>query len=143
MKGLQPSNPTGALALVWFCCFVLALAVPLVLLLKASIENQAVLPAIEQISSLYAPHLGAVLAFYFATKPKTARRTKANAAPFIAAILVSFVWNAMIAGALLLVLFGTLTIDDALTFVTGAGPKLSWLVAPALGYFFAKPGDHT
>ena len=129
------------LALLWFSFFVVSLAIPLILLLRASIESPTLLPAIEQISSLYAPHLGAVLAFYFATKPRPGRRPRVNSGPFIVAILVSIVWNVVIVGALFVVPLGAMTIDDALTFVSGAGPKLSWLVAPALGFFFAKPGE--
>ena len=138
---MKQASPTAALALLWFSSFVLALGVPLLLLLKASIENQAALPAIEQVSALYVPHLGAVIAFYFAAKPRPGRKPKLMAAPFVAAMLGSLVWNAIVAGSLLLVPFGRLTIEDALAFVTGVGPKLSWLVAPALGYFFAKPSE--
>jgi hypothetical protein len=141
VKPHQPASRTAILALLWFSFFVISLAIPLALLLRASIETPTVLPAIEQISSLYAPHLGAVLAFYFATKPKPGRKPRVNSGPFVAAILVSLVWNVVVAGALLVVPFGKMSIDDALTFVGGAAPKLSWLVAPALGFFFAKPGE--
>jgi hypothetical protein len=138
----QSASFPGMLALVWFCCFVLSLAVPLTLLLRSSIEPPTVLPAIEQISALYAPHLGTVLAFYFGARAKVGRRQRLNFGPFVTALLVSTVWNVIVAGALLLAPIGRLTIDDALSFAGGVGPKLSWLVAPALGYFFAKPGEH-
>jgi hypothetical protein len=138
--GSSPSF-TATLALVWFGCFVVALAVPFLLLLSSSIEPPTLLPTLDQISALYAPHLGAVLAFSFALRAKAGRRPQARSGPFIAALLVSAVWNAVVAGTLLLVLVGQMRIEDALSFAAGAGPKLSWLVAPALGYFFAKPGD--
>jgi hypothetical protein len=141
VNALRSASAPGRLALVWFCCFVLSLAVPFILVLRSSIEIPTVLPAIEQISALYAPHLGTVLAFYFAARTKAGRRKRINFAPFVTALLVSAVWNAVVAGTLLLVPIGRMTIEDALAFAGGAGPKLSWLVAPALGYFFAKPGD--
>jgi hypothetical protein len=141
MKALQTVSAPGLLALVWLCCFVLSLTVLLILFLRSSIEIPTVLPAIEQISALYAPHLGAVIAFYFALRVKSGRKKQVHLPPFIAAILVSVVWNSVVAGTLFLTLIGKMNIEEALAFAGGAGPKLSWLVAPALGYFFAKPGE--
>ena len=138
---IEPASASATLALVWFCCFVLSLAVPLVLMLRDSIGSTTVPPAVEQISGLYAPHLGVVLAFYFAGRVKARRRKQVDYPPIIAAILVSVVWNLLVAGTLVLVLIGQLKIEEALAFAGGIGPKLSWLVAPALGYFFAKPGE--
>jgi hypothetical protein len=138
---IEPASASAALALVWFCCFVLSLAVPIVLMLRASIDSTTVAPAVEHISGLYAPHLGVVLAFYFAGRAKARRRKQVDYPPFVAAILISAVWNLLVAGTLVLVLVGQLNIEDALAFAGGIGPNLSWLVAPALGYFFAKPGE--
>ena len=142
MKPLEAASPSALLALVWFCFFVVALSVPAVLLLTSSIEHPAELPAIEQVSALYAPHLGAVIAFYFAAKSKTGPRKRTKSGPFVAAILVSLIWNLLVAGALILVPIGRMNIDDSLAFANGTGTKLAWLVAPALGYFFAKRGEH-
>jgi len=36
---------------------------------------------------------------------------------------------------------GLMPIEDALKTAGGAGSKLAWLVAPAIGYFFARPGE--
>jgi hypothetical protein len=141
MKPSSAAGVPGIVALVWFGGFVIALAIPFLLLFNSSVETSTLLPAVDQISTLYAPHLGAVLAFYFALRHKGGRRSKLKSAPFLAAIAVSILWNAVVAGALLLVPIGQMRIEDALSFAGGAGPKLSWLVAPALGYFFAKPGD--
>jgi len=138
----SPSVP-GILALVWFACFVVALMVPFLLLVTAGIDNSTLLPALDQISTLYAPHIGVVLAYYFAVRAKSARQPHAKSGPFVAALLASALWNALIVGSLLLVPTGILRIEAALSFVSGAGPKLSWLVAPALGFFFAKPGEPT
>jgi hypothetical protein len=143
MMSSRAASPSAVLALVWFCFFVVALSVPVVLLLTSSIEQATALPAIEQVSALYAPHLGAVIAFYFAAKSKTGARKRTNSGPFVAAILVTLVWNVLVGGALILVPLGRINIDDSLAFASGTGTKLAWLVAPALGYFFAKPGDHT
>jgi hypothetical protein len=142
MKSIREASTSAILALVWFCFFVLALSVPLILLLSSSIEQPAALPAIEQVSALYAPHLGAVIAFYFAAKSKAGPRKRTNSGPFVAAILVTIVWNVLVAGSLILVPFGRMNIDESLAFASGTGTKLAWLVAPALGYFFAKPGEH-
>lgn len=143
MNSLKAARTTSLLALVWFCFFVVALCVPLVLFLGSSIEQQSVLPAIEQVSALYAPHLGAVIAFYFATKTKRGAPKRTNSGPFVAAILVTLIWNVLVAGALVLVPLGRMNIDDSLAFASGSGTKLAWLVAPALGYFFARPGEHS
>lgn len=143
MISFRKASPSAVLALVWFCFFIMALAVPIILLLSAMIEQPTVLPAIEQVSALYAPHLGAVISFYFAAKSGAGARKRKDTHSFVAAILATLVWNLLVAGALALVPIGRMSIDDSLAFANGTGTKLSWLVAPALGYFFAKPGEYT
>ncbi len=143
MKFTSQLGMAGTLALVWFACFVVALALPFLLLVTASIDSSTLLPALDQISTVYAPHIGVVLAFYFAASPKGARRSRFKSGSFIAALLATGVWNALVVGSLLLVPLGVFRIEVALSFVGGSAPKLSWMVAPTLGFFFAKPGEAT
>jgi hypothetical protein len=138
---LSSASVPGLVALVWFGCSIIALGIPFLLLISSSVETPTLSAAIEQISTLYAPHLGAVLAFYFAVRHKAAPRYRFKSGPFIAAIAVSTIWNAVVVGTLLLVPLGKMRIEEALSFTSGTAPKLSWLVAPALGYFFAKPTE--
>jgi hypothetical protein len=141
MKSPSSVSLPGILASLWSGCFVVALAIPFLLLMMSSIESPTLPWALDQISTLYAPNIGAVLAYYFVKRAGSRRRSRLKSGPFLAAVLASAIWNAVVAGTLLLVPMGLLHIEDALSFAGTIGPKLSWLVAPALGYFFAKPGE--
>jgi hypothetical protein len=141
MKSLSSASLPGILASFWSACFVITLGIPFLLLIRSSIESSTLPWALDQISTLYAPNIGAVLTYYFAKPGRPRRLSGFKSGPFLVALLASAIWNAVVAGTLLLVPMGQLHIEDALRFANTAGPKLSWLVAPALGYFFAKPGE--
>src|SRR5437660_7652187 len=71
-RGLFLDRACGILALFWFLCFVVSLAIPGLLLLKGAIEQPSFMTALDQTSSLYAPYVGAILVYYFA-KRKSSR----------------------------------------------------------------------
>lgn len=94
----------------------------------------------ELILSQYAPYLGAIVGFQFATQ-KTAKRAGAKATPFVVAIVMSGLWNLTLLGFVVQACLDTNTTEASISDITAIVPKLSWIVAPAIGFFFGKPAS--
>jgi hypothetical protein len=123
-------NARKRLLLVWLGFFVLNLTVVLFYLLAQWIEMDSFKMAIKQLSASYAPYLGVMLLFYWG------RAGKGDAVktglPFWLALIGSGVWNVLI-----LVFFLFLPIEGAVDSTREIGGLLAWLVAGAIGYYFA------
>jgi len=139
IKGIPSSTASLTISILWLFCFFLALAILSRLAFAETIEHSTFTSSLDQLTALYVPYIGGILGYYFATKRRSARRLMSRG-PFFAAIVVSVIWNLAVCVPMLSVAFGRLAIEDALKLATESGTKLSWLVAPAIGYFFASPG---
>jgi hypothetical protein len=128
----------GWLAGLWAGCFAVALVAVLYLRWGIGISSDSFKETMELVSGQYAPYLGAVLGFYLSSKKKEELVLDGNGA-FYLAVLMSGLWNVVMLGCLGRVCGNLTTIEESNKDVLLVLPKLSWIVAPALGYFFGKP----
>jgi hypothetical protein len=142
---LTTVTATYILTGLWVTCFALGLGVIGLLFFSNSISSGNVSRFLDQLSAVYAPYLGAMLVYCFATRSRNRRSPKLNKLAFWLALGTSLIWNGVVLCLLfkvLTVLRGgetTLNIDEALKLARESGAKLSWVVSPAIGFFFAKP----
>jgi hypothetical protein len=130
------------LAAMWLACFAFVVGTTLYLLISHRAEWGTIGPALNAVSDVYAPYLGLIMAFYFGTRSRVGpTKTSFNSAAVLALVL-SVLWNILIVGAALLVVLGYFPIEDSTQRISEIGPKLAWLVTPAIGYFFAKTPSH-
>jgi hypothetical protein len=138
MKRLEGAR--GLLATLWGLSFVGAVAIPFLVYARGGIELSNLTPSVGDISGVYAPHIGAILAYYFATrrrgKSKNTRQT-----PVVLAIAISTLWNAVVLALLAPPLWGGGALTEATSTAKEMAPQLAWIVAPVLGYFFAKAAE--
>jgi len=127
----------GILAIVWGSSFVAALAIPFVLFAQGAIEADGLKPALENLSGMYAPHFGAILAYYFATK-KRPRSAAMKRSTFFLALAISGLWNLAVFVFILPPLWGGGGLKDATSTAKDVVPYFAWVLGPVLGYFFAK-----
>jgi hypothetical protein len=145
--GLTTVRATYILTALWVAGFALGLGVIAVLFFTNSIASANVSRFLDQLSAVYAPYLGAMLVYCFVARAKNKRSPKLNILAFWLAIATSFLWNAVVICLLFKVLSvlrsgdTTITIDEALKLASESGAKLSWIVSPAIGFFFAKPSS--
>jgi purine-cytosine permease-like protein len=138
------SRATSILAVLWLIFFCLALAMVGILFFSSAIRKESVPEILDRLSGLFAPYIGVIFAYYFASQKKHDGRVKANIASFYLAIISSLVWNTTVLCLLLPVMKTTasgdrfLHIDTALRLTGDAAARLSWFTAPSIGYFFAK-----
>jgi hypothetical protein len=127
---IKIKNARKVLLFAWLGFFLLNLAVVLFYFLAHWIEPDNFKAAMKQLSASFAPYLGVMLLFYWgrARKGKTIK----TGLPFWLALLVSIIWNAVIFLFILM-----MPIEDAVESIRDIGALLAWLVAGAIGYFFA------
>lgn len=132
------TKAAALLAVLWFFAFLVALSVPLIALQRGYIEWSNASIGLTAVSDTFAPHLGLILVYYMSSRIR--RSTASNVRPMalVIAFITTVVWNTIILLALLPVLFGMRGIEEADQIITTLGPRLSWFVGPALGFFFAS-----
>jgi hypothetical protein len=130
----------GILATLWGASFMVALAIPFVLYAQGAIETDGLKPGLADLSGIYAPHIGAVLAYYFAAK-KRPRPAAMKRTTFVLAFAISALWNLAVFALILPPLWGGGGLIDATGTAKDVLPQLAWVLGPVLGYFFAKGAD--
>jgi hypothetical protein len=140
MKRLvSPETARRILVLGWFAAFFCNLAMLLYLYVDNWIEQENLKNALYQLNALYAPYLGAILAFYFTTRQKPPESGAAAGMAFTLAAAGSLIWNFVILILVARVFFLLGRIEPALKDMLFFGSTLSWLIAPAIGFYFANP----
>ena len=127
------------LLLLWSSSFLLNLGFLLYLYLSDNIELRDLTPSLKTLSTVYAPYLGAILTFYWGgNREIDESAVKKIKTPFYAAIGFSLVWNLIILQFLfpLILLRGNL--EDSIEGIETVSSTFSWLVAGAIGFYFAK-----
>lgn len=132
------ASSSAWLALVWFASFVLVMSTPLIALMLGDVEQATALSSMERISSLYAPYVGSILAFMLVERAGRETRSVSRTA-FIVALGSSIIWNCIVCIFVLHVFWEPVPLEDATVQAASIASKLSWLVAPVMGYYFAKP----
>ncbi|QFG31797.1 hypothetical protein F6476_22785 [Pseudomonas umsongensis] len=126
------------LATIWVGAFVITVSIPIVTMMQHYVESATGLKSIEQISSLYAPYVGTVLTYVFAQKLINESKVTPTFT-LVMAIILSLVWNSVVVSTVLHVLWAPISLQEATDQAVAIASKLSWFVAPVMGYYFAKP----
>lgn len=128
------------LLLVWFFFFILNGSIILFLYLNQWIEQDNFWLTIKQWNTSYAPYIGAITLFYWGSKQKEQADTpNETRTVFYIAIVCSLIWNVLVLIFLIPPLLGTGAIESSIDNIKEVASMLSWLVAGAIGYYFAKP----
>ncbi len=129
------------LFLLWAGFFVTNAGVVFYLYFGNWIEKDNFHNALEVLGSTYEAYVGLMVAFYLGhvIKPKPRVKDTYAGMPFVVALVGSVLWNGAITAFILRLLLHLGTIEDAMRNVTFLASRLSWLVAGAIGYYFANP----
>jgi hypothetical protein len=132
---------TTSLTLLWGASFALAMLGSLYLRLVARIGPDASARLFELIIAQYAPYVGAVLGFHFAAGVVSKPQAKRQVVPFRLAMAMSSLWNLVTVGFIVQACLNPDLTEDAANDIKAIVPRLSWVVAPAIGFFFGKPAE--
>lgn len=137
-KNWPITKAAAVLTALWLTAFLVALAVPLIALQRGYVEWPNASTSLTAVSDTFAPHIGLILVYYLSARVKRRSAAKASGTALAIAVITSVAWNVVVLSILTPVLFGGRAIEDANQIITTIGPRLSWLVGPALGFFFAN-----
>ncbi|MBN2092438.1 hypothetical protein JW964_22645 [candidate division KSB1 bacterium] len=132
------SNERLWLLIIWFFFFIINGAIIFFLYWQKWIERDNFIAAIQQWNASYAPYIGAITLFYWrSTRISSLPEINEARVAFYLALICSVIWNGIILFFLLPTLLGTGTIESAIADIREIASMLSWLVAGAIGYYFA------
>jgi hypothetical protein len=131
-------SPEGLLCGTWLACFAICMLLPWVSFLQSNIEMDTLEKALTAVSDVYSANLAVILGFFFHQRIKTKRGTVAESAKLVG-LAATLLWNIFVVGCFAATVTNALSTTQATMLASQIAPKLSWLVAPLLGYFFAAP----
>jgi NhaP-type Na+/H+ or K+/H+ antiporter len=133
---------TGVLAAIWVGFAFLQIALALYLHVRDYIGPDFFKKFLAVINNAYAPYVGAIFTYFLVSNKKSKRQGVNRRGPFILALACSIGWNlAVLAFTAPLVFQSDPNVDSAINAITVIGSVLSWIPAPAIGFYFAKSGD--
>lgn len=124
-------NERKVLLGVWLGFFLVNVGQVFFYFFKGWIEMDNFKAAMAQLSAVYGPYLGVMMLYYWG-KAKKGVVVKAGFS-FWLAVVGSLIWN----GVVFLFIY-LQSIEDAVENVRDIGGLLAWLVAGAIGYYFAR-----
>jgi hypothetical protein len=139
-KSTSRINERRTLLVVWLSFFIVNGAIITLIYLRGWIEHDNFLSAIKQWNTSYAPYIGAMTLYYWASgKKKDALKNENTGVAFYFALICSVLWNSIVFACLWPPLMGTGAIETSIDNIQQITSLLSWLVGGAIGYYFAKP----
>jgi hypothetical protein len=133
------ANSPGILTALWLTCFCVCLLVPVLMQLRSGIESDTLTAALGSIADAYSANLAVILGFYFHAKLRSETDVDRSISSLVVAVVATLIWNGLALGTCFAALAYLIPIDEATKTISSVAPKLSWIVAPMLGYYFASP----
>ncbi|MBI2422880.1 MAG: hypothetical protein HYV27_08620 [Candidatus Hydrogenedentes bacterium] len=132
-RGFSPWWARVVLLALWGAFFVFNLGVLLLFFAWHWIELDTLKSSLYELNAVYAPYLGAMLLYVWGSWQRAG--TGKVSVPFWVAFAGSLLWNLMVVFLLMFVD----NIPDAMDTIKDTGALFAWLVAGAIGYYFAQP----
>lgn len=102
------------------------------------IEKDNFKSAVLQLNTSYVTYLGVIVTFYLTAPAKHLVKRSREKASLMIAMLGSLIWNLIISAFIVRLAIGFGTIEESVEQVGNISSLLSWLVAPAIGFYFAN-----
>lgn len=149
-KRITSTGARNTLLGLWSSFLIINLGIVLYMYLDDWIERDTLWASLSQLNSLYVTYLGVMIAFYFTgvitENPKPKEKRYAGGAFWIA-LTGSAIWNLVIFVLILKAFYlrgdkqTAYGIENAAKDIGQVGPLLSWIVAPAIGYYFGASAN--
>ncbi len=133
-------SPRGVIGTLWGGAFVGCLGMSFSLFFAGWIEEDNLRKLVSQLSESYSVYLTSIAAFYYGRKQaaRHGQATPTDPAAFTIALLATLLYNAAIMAMLARVVLLMAVVEPTITLIGYVSSTLSWVVAPAVAYFFVK-----
>ncbi|HXH91269.1 MAG TPA: hypothetical protein VNN25_06785 [Thermoanaerobaculia bacterium] len=125
------------LLFLWFGGFASLLVYIYALYLADWIGPESFAGALSTLSAAFGPYLGAMLTFFWTAAAPAKKAGPDPKTAWAAALCGSALWIASVAALLLQPLLGHVSMEETLPRIVSTTAFLSWIVAGAIGYYFA------
>jgi len=135
---MRSGSARNAICLLWLAFFLPAVGGLLWFYGRDGISDDNLHRVLSQLNQCYSPYLGAILAFYLGlpmVKPGP-KRIGRNA--FAAALVSTLGWNLITVYFLWQLILMKTSVDSATANMAQYSSMFNWVLAPAMGYFFAS-----
>lgn len=137
MRWLSLRKTRVALIFTWLGFFLINLAALFWLFFKHWVEHDTFVLALKQLSELYAPYVGSITLFYWSGRSPAGSPEPRLGIGAVLALSASLLYNLLLTLLLVPVTMGAWKLEDAIQNLRDVASLLSWLVAGAMGYYFA------
>ena len=136
----SPSVPVARAAMIalWYVSALSCIAMILSLYVRGWIEQDTLVTSLASINKLYIAYLGVMSAYIYGTRRQVDEAQSAPAASFWLAITGSLAWNGILLSLLIGVCLDKGKIEDSVKLGGDLCSLFSWLVGPAVGFYFAS-----
>lgn len=141
MRKLKKTSASGWLALLWVVCFAFSSAACWFQYVRSAVSMENFQSIFAQLTNLYSPYLGVILAYYFGSRIRVNPNAECDRIAFALACTTSALWNIFVLAIISQTLSLSIPVENASEILAGVVPKISWLVAPAIGYYFGKTAE--
>jgi len=127
------------LAAIWYGAFVAACLCIYILRGIKSVDDVRWAAALLVTSKFYAPHLGAILISFFASKMSASKvENEAPSLLFWIALVCSITWNLFFLIPILSVCFAVGNLNTGMQTGSEICNNMSFLITPVIGFYFAN-----
>ena len=135
---LSSEDARRIMTMVWLGFFLVNLTMVFYLHFGDWIEQDTFKASIHQINASYVPYLGVISGYYLSGRKRLSGNGGKAGMPFALALVSSLTWNGVVFLFIFRVVMLWGTIEDSVKAIADVGSILSWLVAPAIGFYFAN-----
>jgi hypothetical protein len=127
------------LLLIWLCGYLICLTFLLIFLAKNWMLTENFKKDFGTATAIFAPYLTPIIAFWFA-KWRNAKATPAKSESYYVAVAMSVIFNLLMLAIIgrSFIQTGEGVIEDNLDLAVTVGAGVTFLVGPAIGYYFGK-----
>jgi hypothetical protein len=135
---MNSSHSRAIIAYLWAFFFFVNILILLWIYALDYVGEDNFNKALSVLNGSYVTYIGLILAFYYGTKKKSQQPKTDPVTPFAIAMICSLAWNLLISFFMVRLLFGGGSIESSTRSISNLAHLLSWIVAPAIGYYFSS-----
>ena len=127
----------ATIAILWGASFAACVCMACYLFFAEWIEEDTFRKLMTQVSTSYSVYVASIAAFYYSLRGARGESVRGTRAAYVVALCASLLYNLLLIAVLGRVVLLVAPVEGATELMGYVSSTLSWVVAPAVAYFFA------